>query len=279
MSWLWVSVAFIGAAGGAAIGARRSVRDPAPEELAENHRGGRIPVVLGRVLVAVAGSAAALALVLALLAGPVGAWPVPVAALIGGLVLSWVGRLDDRSPSAERGLRSHLRSLFRGRITTGIAKLVAGVVVAVGVAVAIGGGPTRVVLAVPLMALSINVTNALDVRPGRALKWASLLLVGAGVLLWLRGHGLSLVVAAYLGGVVAVLPFDLRERAMLGDAGSNPLGLVVGAGLVTVLPVVGLAIGLALLLGLQLAAETITISRLIRVAPPLRWLDELGRPA
>ena len=279
MSWLWVAAAFAGAAGGALIAARRALGDPAPDELTENHRGVRVPVVLGRVAVNASTWAAALALAMALLAGPVGEWRVPIAALIGGVILSWVGRLDDRSPALERGLGAHVRSLLRGRVTTGIAKLVAGVAVAVAVALYIDGGPTRFVLAVPFVALSINVTNALDVRPGRALKWGCVLLVAAGTILWMRDHGMSLVVAAYLGAGLAVLPFDLRERAMLGDAGSNPLGLVVGAGLATALPDAGLAIALALFLGLQVAAETVTISRLIEATPPLRWLDALGRSA
>ena len=96
-------------------------------------------------------------------------------------------------------------------------------------------------LAALVMALSVNVTNALDVRPGRALKWALLLMVPVIPGAWGQG-GWRLSWPRCIGAAVVALPFDLRERAMLGDAGSNPLGLAAGAGLAAVLPDPGLAI-------------------------------------
>jgi hypothetical protein len=61
------------------------------------------------------------------------------------------------------------------------------------------------------------------------------------------------------------------------NGGSNPLGLVVGSSLAAALPMPALLLALAGLAALQVAAETVTISRLIEAAPPLRWLDALGR--
>ena len=83
--------------------------------------------------------------------------------------------------------------------------------------------------------------------------------------------------AAGLGGALALLPLDLGELAMLGDAGSNLLGYLVGVGLMASLPAWGLGVALAAVLLVHLAAETVTLSRIIRAAPPLRGLDDIGR--
>jgi hypothetical protein len=277
MSPLWPLLALVATVPLAWISAARAVRDAGLEDLRESYRGAEVAAVLGGSLVRAGGWAAFLALGLALLAGTVRAWPVAVVVLAGTVVLAWVGRLDDRSASRERGMVAHMRSLLRGRVTTGILKLVAGGAAAVAVAVAHGGETGRVVLAALVIALAVNVTNALDVRPGRALKWALLALLAVWPVLRARDLGLVLVASSYLGAGVVVAAFDLRERGMLGDAGSNPLGLVVGSGMAVVLPTWGLAVALVVLLGLQVAAESVTISRLIDAVPPIRWFDRLGR--
>jgi UDP-N-acetylmuramyl pentapeptide phosphotransferase/UDP-N-acetylglucosamine-1-phosphate transferase len=205
--------------------------------------------------------------------------PAPIAVAVAtGLViviLTVVGALDDRFGDGARGLRGHLGSLARGRPTSGILKLVVGVAAAVVLALHLADDPVRIVGIAVLVAVCTNLWNALDVVPGRALKWALVVLVPVLAFAWSRPS--APVIAATLGGVLGVLPFDLRERGMLGDAGSNPLGFLVGLGLAVALPTPALlaAAGLALLL--QVAAETVTISQLIAAVPPLRWFDALGR--
>ncbi|HEX2029952.1 MAG TPA: hypothetical protein VHL78_00925, partial [Actinomycetota bacterium] len=197
--------------------------------------------------------------------------------LIAAILALWVaGHLDDVLGGRARGLGGHLRSALRGRPTTGILKLVAGVAAGVGLALALGGGAVRVAAAAILVAVATNLWNALDVVPGRALKWGIVALVPLVAASWRGDYGI--VGAATLGVAAAGLPFDLRERAMLGDAGSNPLGFVVGAGLALSLPTAGVVAAAAAALALQAAAETVTISRLVEAAPPLRWFDRLGRP-
>ena len=63
---------------------------------------------------------------------------------------------------------------------------------------------------------------------------------------------------------------------MLGDAGSNVLGLLLGIALFDRLGTLGLAVALAVILGLHALAETISLSRIIERLPPLRWVDRLG---
>lgn len=278
MSPIWLAVAGIGALVLALVGSRRALKR-SDHTLRENYAGRPVPVVLGQVLVSSANSALLLALGLALLAGPVPAWPVPAVLCVGTYLLLFVGGLDDRSPHGARGLIAHLRELARGHATTGIWKLAAGVGLSIVLAAQLGGGFGRVLLSVVVIALSINVTNAMDVRPGRALKWAGLFLLPVSFFALSSSLevGLSLAYVAYIWAGVGLLHFDLGERGMLGDAGSNPLGLVLGTSLAGFLPLWGLVVTLSILLGLQLAAETVTISRLIEAVPPLRWFDRLGQ--
>lgn len=236
----------------------------------ENHRGDRVPAVLGLALL----GAAVVGTLLALLPGP-RPGPVMTALLAGMVALGAAGLLDDLAAGGPRGFRGHLGDLARGRLSTGILKLVVGVAAGAAVALLIGGGILRIAAAAVLVAVSVNLWNALDVAPGRSLKWGIVALVP--VLAATRETALGAAVAAALGASVGVLPFDLTERGMLGDAGSNPLGLVVGTGLAVALPTAGVVAAAATAVLLQAAAETVTISRLIEAAPPLRWFDRLGR--
>ena len=116
-----------------------------------------------------------------------------------------VGLADDLWSGPERGFRAHLR----GGATTGTLKLVAIPLWALW--------RTRSVSGAVLVALSANVLNQLDTRPGRALK---AFLVGS-VLLGARPRRAVAV-------AVLLAPYDLREMTMLGDAGSNAFGAVLG---------------------------------------------------
>jgi hypothetical protein len=276
MSLIWPLVALgVAFVGGIVSGSRALSRTDLI--LRTNYAGRAVPVVMGHVLVSSANAGLLIALGLALLAGPVPSWPTPLLACAGAYLLLFIGGLDDRSSHEARGVRGHLSSLIRGTPTSGIWKLVAGVAASAAIAAELGGGLVRILAASLVIALSINVTNALDVRPGRAIKWGVLVLVPVSLTLVAKGVGLSVATAAYVGGAAGVARYDLGERAMLGDAGSNPLGLVLGTGLAATLPFPGLLVALAALLALQLAAETVTISRMIESVSPLRWFDRLGR--
>lgn len=231
---------------------------------ASNHRGADLPVSLGISLVLAV-------IVAAWLNGFPGPWSVGA----GLLLIAFAGFVDDWRGSEARGIRAHLGSLARGRLTTGILKILAGFAGGLLAVLALGGSPSRQLVGLVVIASAANLGNVLDVAPGRALKFFIPLIALLLAVAWPAPH--VPLLAAALGAAVGLLWFDLRERAMLGDAGSNPLGFLVGVGLYLVLPTVGLGVALVAILGLQLVAETITLSRVIRAVPPLRWYDGLGR--
>ena len=85
------------------------------------------------------------------------------------------------------------------------------------------------------------------------------------------------LVAGPLGATLAVLPDDLGERIMLGDAGANAVGALLGLRLAAVPgrgPRVALIAGIT---ALTLASEKVSFTQVIEATPGLRELDRLGR--
>ena len=64
---------------------------------------------------------------------------------------------------------------------------------------------------------------------------------------------------------------------MLGDAGANALGAMLGAAAAQTLPRSARLGLLAGIVALTVASEKVSFTRVIAATPPLRWLDMLGR--
>jgi hypothetical protein len=85
------------------------------------------------------------------------------------------------------------------------------------------------------------------------------------------------LVAGLLGAAGVLLADDLDERVMLGDAGANAVGALLGLAVVARSgPVVRGAL-LAGIGGLTLASEKVSFTKVIEQTPVLRELDALGR--
>jgi hypothetical protein len=198
------------------------------------------------------------------------------AALLVGLVAGVAGGYDDAAGAGpaqrgDKGLRGHLSALAQGRISAGLVK-VAGIGTAGLVAAgSVAAGPVDMVVTGGVIAGSANLINLLDLRPGRALKGA--LLLGLPLVPGPAGA----VLAGPLGAAVAALPDDLAERTMLGDAGANAIGAIVGLGLAASTGRAGRAGLLAALVALTAASERISFTTVIERTPVLREVDALGR--
>jgi hypothetical protein len=152
---------------------------------------------------------------------------VPKRIRLGVAATALLGLADDLWSGPERGFRAHLG---KGS-TTGVAK-------AVGIP-AVALAATRSVRGATLVALAANALNQLDTRPGRALKT---FLVGGALV---RGPA-----KGYVPIAVLLAPYDLREMTMLGDAGANALGAVLGYGSVSKLTARGQILSIAALVAL-----------------------------
>ena len=184
-----------------------------------------------------------------------GGGKAPTRVRAGVAAIALLGLADDLWSGPERGFRAHLA---KGS-TTGVAKAVGIPLVALAT--------TRSLRKATLVALAANVLNQLDTRPGRALK---AFLAGAALV---RGPAKSYVPIAVL-----LAPYDLREMTMLGDAGANALGALLGFGSVGKLTARGQLFAIAALAGLTAAGEARSLGELIERTPVLSRLDRLGRP-
>jgi UDP-GlcNAc:undecaprenyl-phosphate/decaprenyl-phosphate GlcNAc-1-phosphate transferase len=200
-------------------------------------------------------------------------------ALAGGGALGF-GILDDLAGSgSRRGLKGHLGALAEGELTTGAVKLAGLAATGLAGGLLLGGRPSDRLINAGLIAGGANLLNLFDLRPGRAVKVATLsagLIAAGGAAGQDRPSGLA-AVAAPLGAGLALLPEDLAERAMLGDAGANALGAMLGVAAAAALPRparVGLLAGIV---ALTAASERVSFTKVIERTPVLHRLDMLGR--
>lgn len=201
------------------------------------------------------------------------------------LLLGWMllGMLDDTLGATQqrKGFRGHLSALLHGQLTTGGIKMLGGGVLALAMAgVTVHGTPRGVTipLAALLIALSANMLNLFDMRPGRALKVYWLCCLPLLPVYWdMHSSYASLLFFLPLLATLVYAPLDFAGMMMLGDTGANPLGAFVGYWLVVTLPPYGQGIAVLLLIALHLYAERVSITETIARVRGLRWLDNLGR--
>ena len=248
-----------------------------------NHRGEPVTLLEGPA-VAIGGVAGALA------AG--GSGRDRLAMAIAGAGAAAFGGYDDLAGNgSSKGFRGHLGALRNGELTTGAVKLAGIGAVGLAAAVIAGGSAdgtsdanradgvvgrravtaalADTVINAGLIAGGANLLNLFDLRPGRAAKVA---LIAGGLLAPAGGAS-----AAPLAAAAAVLPEDLGERAMLGDAGANALGAMLGAAAATSLPRPARLAALGVITGLTAASEVVSFTKVIERTGPLHWLDMLGR--
>jgi len=250
----------------------------------QNHRGATVATAGGLVLVLTAVVLEGAARLVEIVAADADLNPIPLETgiprlmvLVAVLGLGALGLVDDLVGTGESGgFRGHLGALLRGRLTTGSLKLFGGAAVClVAVSLDIVAAPGRFLADAALVALAANLGNLLDRAPGRVGKVS---LTVFAVLALASGFDPRLAgTAVVVGAGLALLRPDLRERVMLGDAGANVLGAVLGLGVVVAFGPGVRTVVLVLLVLLNLASEAVSFSRVIERVPPLRAADRLGR--
>lgn len=231
-----------------------------------------------------------------------------VASLGGGLA----GYIDDVDQGAHdggkvaKGLKGHLGALAHGQVTTGVIKI-AGIGASALAASALvgskatsaGGKVVDLALNTVLIAGTANLANLLDLRPGRALKATVLVATplsyfscaaaktpasgAAGAASATPVSPASpasaqrLLASGLNAAAITALVEDLQETTMLGDTGANAAGALLGTSLAAN-DSWKLRLGTTLgVVGLILASEKVSFSKVIAANPALNWLDQLWR--
>ena len=135
-----------------------------------------------------------------------------------------------------------------------------------------------------LIAGTANLANLLDLRPGRALK--ATVLVAAPLSYFSCAAAKTpaspasaqrLLASGLNAAAITALVEDLQETTMLGDTGANAAGALLGTSLAAN-DSWKLRLGTALgVVGLILASEKVSFSKVIAANPALNWLDQLWR--
>lgn len=261
--------------------------------------------------VAMAGASVASAAVASVLSDqPRAALGGVVASLAGGLA----GYIDDVDQGAHdggkvaKGLKGHLGALAHGQVTTGVIKIAGIGASALAASALVGSKATSVsgkaadlALNTVLIAGTANLANLLDLRPGRALKATVLVATplsyfscaaaktpasgasgaaSATPAAPASASGASaqrLLASGLNAAAITALVEDLQETTMLGDTGANAAGALLGTSLAAN-DSWKLRLGTALgVVGLILASEKVSFSKVIAANPALNWLDQLWR--
>ena len=261
--------------------------------------------------VAMAGASVASAAVASALSDqPRAALGGAVAALGGGVA----GYIDDVDQGAHdggkvaKGLKGHLGALAHGQVTTGVIKIAGIGASALAASALVGSKATSVsgkaadlALNTVLIAGTDNLANLLDLRPGRALKATVLVATplsyfscaaaktpasgasgapSAKPVSPASTSGASaqrLLASGLNAAAITALVEDLQETTMLGDTGANAAGALLGTSLAAN-DSRKLRLGAALgVVGLILASEKVSFSKVIAANPALNWLDQLWR--
>ena len=187
----------------------------------------------------------------------------------------FAGALDDLIGNRNvSGLKGHFKSLFKGELTTGGFKALFGGFIGLVISIAISKNIYDIVINTLIIALSTNLMNLLDLRPGRAIKGYLLISI---VLLFTLGEYTRNLLLLIFPNVIAYFNQDLKAKAMMGDTGSNVLGISIGILFAMGYPLKVRLIWLAFLIFIHILTEKYSLTKIIENNKFLNFIDKLGR--
>ena len=195
--------------------------------------------------------------------------------LFGLVSMFFAGILDDIIGNRDvSGLKGHFKSLLNGKLTTGGFKALFGGFIGLVISIAISKNIYDIVINTLIIALSTNLMNLLDLRPGRAIKGYLLISI---VLLSTLGEYTRNLLLLIFPNVIAYFNQDLKAKAMMGDTGSNVLGISIGILFVMGYSLKVRLIWLAFLIFIHILTEKYSLTKIIESNKFLNFIDKLGR--
>jgi len=126
-----------------------------------------------------------------------------------------------------------------------------------------------------VIALFTNLVNLFDLRPGRASK--IFIIFSILLILFQVVKGYNYIIYSSLGLILIYIPLDLKAKGMLGDVGSNALGITLGIFCVITQGYIAKIIYLVILVLFHVLAEIYSFTRIIENNRLLKFIDNLGR--
>lgn len=199
--------------------------------------------------------------------------------LFGIFASSFIGFIDDMMGTRDvLGFKGHFKALFTGRLTTGALKAIVGFFTAFTISVYLGSNSWEIFVNTFMMALFINLLNLFDLRPGRAIKLYILLDTFFLAKSLLMGSFDIFATHIPISGIVlGYFPYDIKAKCMMGDAGSNALGISIGILAVLLFSFSEKIIVLAILILIHGFSEKYSISEVIKNNRLLSLIDNWGR--
>ena len=195
--------------------------------------------------------------------------------IFGMMAMFFAGIIDDTIGNRDvSGLKGHFKSLFKGTLTTGGFKALFGGFVGLIISVSISKDIIDIVVNTLVIALSTNLMNLFDLRPGRAIKVYLVIMIT--IFFTLSGY-IQILPLLILPNVLAYFNFDLKAKAMMGDTGSNVLGISIGILMVLGYTLKVRIVWLVFLVLIHLLTEKFSLKKIIEKNKVLNFIDRLGR--
>ncbi|KAB3527378.1 glycosyltransferase [Alkaliphilus serpentinus] len=196
--------------------------------------------------------------------------------LVGSFVMGFSGIIDDIVGNhSSRGLKGHLNSLLKGKLTTGGLKAITGVLIAIIIGLFNNLSLLDMMVNTIIITLMTNLLNLFDLRPGRCLK--VFLLISTITIPFGLNQTSRSVIFILVGFSIIYIRDDLKARSMLGDVGSNILGINLGIAFALSFSFYMKLFISTVLIALHLISEKTSFSKIINGNNTLNYLDELGR--
>lgn len=192
------------------------------------------------------------------------------------ILIGFIGMIDDFIGEIDtKGFKGHIKALFKGRLTTGGLKALVGLILAILFSVAISNNYLDMIVNVFLITLFTNIINLFDLRPGRANKVFILMSIILIITAYAKNY--NFIIYTALGVILVYIRYDLKAKSMMGDVGSNSLGITLGIFCVLSQTLTVKIIYLTILIVLHIISEFSSFSKIIKNNKILNYLDNIGR--
>lgn len=210
--------------------------------------------------------------------------------IILSMGLGTLGFIDDLWGDRKiLGFKGHFKELiFKGKLTTGALKAIGGGAICIVISKEFSTDMVSLIVNAVILAFFVNFINLMDVKPGRAIKMFLFLgMLGFCSFIYISYNGniilniassIWVIWGLILGPLIALFVYELKEIIMLGDAGSNIMGGILGITFLSAFhqPTIRFVV-LGILFIIHVYAEKKSISDIINNVAFLKNIDEMGR--